>query len=514
MKTVKPLSAQNVDNVVIGTYSGKSCDADVLNNNAMYLSRELFDKLINSEEYATAIKLGWYIGYLGHPKDPNCMDFRNACIVMREMHMDDNGDVFATFDLLDTPVGKVVKTFIDAGVKFGISIRGAGDVASDGTVDPDSFVFRGYDLVTFPAYSDAIPEYTDVAAATNTQAQQTYKKISSAINNNLSGITSCEALEILQQHLNPVSDEYAALTTREAELADTSDEIDKDEYIDILEQKLKAVTQLYLNQFGANSDLCKKVDTVTSDLMNARYAVTCASKNSSRKVASMHRIFEDQITTISAALDAAKKKNIQLRKANSELKTEITAADSKADKFEHKYNAVVEANKQLKSRNQSITASLETTKESLSKERDKNNLIYNRKIEANTKKLRDNEAKISELEEKVRKTVAEHSKLSEEISNRDSRIAELDASIAASTKMILSYQQAYADMCADIVGIHVDNIEVTASTTAEQLRKMIFGASGNASTNQVQPGLEDFEDVEDFEELDEIVGLDDGIVTL
>ena len=166
MKSTKSLP-KNFSDVVIGTYSGKSCDADVLNNNAMYLSRELFTKLINSEEYATAIKLGWYIGYLGHPKDPNCMDFRNACIVMREMHMDDNGDVYATFDLLDTPVGKVVKTFIDAGVQFGISIRGAGDVSQDGTVDPDSFVFRGYDLVTFPAYDDAIPKYTDVAAATD-----------------------------------------------------------------------------------------------------------------------------------------------------------------------------------------------------------------------------------------------------------------------------------------------------------------------------------------------------------
>lgn len=499
MKEIKS-AVTDSDNVVIGTYSGKSCDADVLNNNAMYLSRELFDNLIASEEYETAIKLGWYIGYLGHPKDPNCMDFRNACIVMREMHMDDNGDVYATFDLLDTPVGKVVKTFIDAGVQFGISIRGAGDVASDGTVDPNSFVFRGYDLVTFPAYNDAIPEFTDVAAATNTKSQQTYKKISSAINNNLSDITSCEAIEILQQHLNPVSDEYAALANREAELAEENSDVDTAEYIQLLEQKLEAMTKLYLNQFDANHKLSASVTETADKLLNARCAVQSSNKLSSRKLSSMKRIFEDQVTAISAALDAEKKKNSLLRKTNTKLKTSITATTEK-------YEKAIEANTQLKSRNQKITASLKTAEESLSKEQEKNNLIYRRKIEANTKKLQDSEAKISELDEQLRKTVAENSKLSEDVSNRDAKIAKLEQNVAASTDMILSYQQAYADMCADIVGIHVDNIEVTASTTASELRKMIFGASGRStSETQVQPELDEFED--------EPVLLDDGIVTL
>ena len=502
MKEIKS-AVTDSDNVVIGTYSGKSCDADVLNNNAMYLSRELFDNLIASEEYETAIKLGWYIGYLGHPKDPNCMDFRNACIVMREMHMDDNGDVYATFDLLDTPVGKVVKTFIDAGVQFGISIRGAGDVASDGTVDPDSFVFRGYDLVTFPAYNDAIPEFTDVAAATNTKSQQTYKKISSAINNNLSDITSCEAIEILQQHLNPVSDEYAALANREAELAEETSDVDAAEYIKFLEQKLDAMTRLYLDQFSANSQLASTVKESAGKLLDAQCAVQSSNKMSSRKVSSMRRIFEDQITVISAALDAAERKNSLLRKTNSKLKTSITATTEK-------YEQAIEANKQLKSKNQKITASLKTAEESLSKEREKNNLIYRRKIEANTKALHDNKAKISELDEKVRKTVAENSKLSDRISNRDEQIAELQTEVAASTKMIMSYQQAYADLCADIIGVHVDNIEVTASTTAKELQQMIFGASGHAaSTNRTQP---EPDEIDEFEEAPLLA--DDGIVTL
>ena len=44
------------------------------------------------------------------------------------------------FDLIDTPVGRIVKTFQDAGVTFGISVRGAGDIINN-SVDPDTFVF-------------------------------------------------------------------------------------------------------------------------------------------------------------------------------------------------------------------------------------------------------------------------------------------------------------------------------------------------------------------------------------
>ena len=130
---------------VIGTFSGKCCDATVSNNNDMFLGQDLFNNLFQSEEYKRALENGYYIGFLGHPEDPGCMDFEHACIVMTECHMDSNGEIFGTFDLVDTPVGRIVKAFIDAGVTFGISIRGAGDVAGDGTVDPETFVFRGFD---------------------------------------------------------------------------------------------------------------------------------------------------------------------------------------------------------------------------------------------------------------------------------------------------------------------------------------------------------------------------------
>jgi hypothetical protein len=128
-RIIKANKVQTTDNkTVLGTFTGKCCDAAVFNNNDMKLDRELFEKLIDSDEYKDAMEHRYYIGFLGHPEDPNCQDFKDACIVMTSMEIKPNDEIYGTFDLIDTPVGRVVKSFIDAGVEFGISIRGAGDV--------------------------------------------------------------------------------------------------------------------------------------------------------------------------------------------------------------------------------------------------------------------------------------------------------------------------------------------------------------------------------------------------
>ena len=166
---------------ILGQFTGKCCDANVVNNNDMHLGTELFQNLIASDEFKTALKNRHYIGFAGHPADPGCQEFKDACIVMTDMKLLDDGTVEGVFDLIDTPVGRIIKTFIDAGVTFGISIRGAGDVASDGEVDPDTFVFRGFDLVTFPAYDDCIPEFREIAASTDVDKKRKFKKVYSAV---------------------------------------------------------------------------------------------------------------------------------------------------------------------------------------------------------------------------------------------------------------------------------------------------------------------------------------------
>lgn len=502
---------------IIGTFRGKCCDANIYNNNGMLLDRELFNVLINSEDYKRAMKNRYYIGFLGHPEDPNCMDFEHACIIMTDMEMLENGDIWGTFDLVDTPVGRIVKAFIDAGVTFGISIRGAGDLDASGRVDPETFVFRGYDLVTFPAYDDAVPEFQEIAASSDIQKQSKYKKVCAAIQTNLNGIQSCEALEIIQSQFNENSNEYATIGNRIEEVKN-----EECENCSMLQQKLDAMTNLYiqLNQdcqklFDENNALKLQLSRVTAD--------------SERKIHSLKRITSSQEAQLEKALKSAENKYLTVISANSRLKDQnqqyVTACEdlqARLDTAQKEMKSLRRQNKELDNLSSSIQASssedihnlkaeLRDTKSKL-KEVQSANLIYERKIESINQMIAERDETISGLKSELRETVTANKKLDQESLNRDEETEALNQEILSCRQLIEDYQQAYADMCANAIGVTVDNIPITNSTSPLELKKYIFGStstSGMPSRPTYAP-LEQIEALEtDYDDYN-----DNGLTTL
>ena len=490
---------------IIGKYVGKCCDANVMNNNGMILNRKLFQNIINSTEYKDAIKRGHYIGYLGHPEDPGCMDYMNGCIVMRDMKMDANGEIEGTFDLIATPVGQIVKTYIDAGIKFGISIRGAGDIGPDGTVDPDTFAFRGFDLVTFPAYNDAMPEFEEVAASTDPKKKSQYAAVTAAIKNNASKITSCDAIEILQKPLSESSDSYQILEDQKASLDQAvEEEIDKDEYIAVLEQKLQGMTNLYLEQAEANKIL-------NDSLIEAQLAVSNVTAANNRRLASIKRITGDQIASLTKAIQASDNKiavlsnsNKKLKnsveskiEANTELKSEVSTLKSKVSSLESEKKRLIAANTRIAERNKNF---LETKNKIISEEKNKN-LVYEQKIEASTDVL-------SNLKSELAETVSAKKSAEKEASVLGKEVESLRRSVEAAHEVIASYQQAYADMIAGAVGVQLSNIPVTATTSVSELQELIYGATSTSGI-PAAPHVDD-EYIESIDVVEDV----DGIITI
>ena len=416
----KPVTAKGT---VLGTFEGKCCDGNVFNNNDMKLSTELFKKLFDSVEYKKAMKNRYYIGFLGHPEDPNCMDFRNACIVMTDCYIDNNGEVFGKFDLIDTPVGRVVKTFIDAGVSFGISIRGAGDVDAEGNVDPDTFVFRGFDLVTFPAYEDCVPEFQAIAASSDAAKQVKYKKVCEAVKKNISSITSATALDVLQSQFRESSDEYKAISDRIGEL-------DVSEDMNIEADKVKGMTELFMQSVKCNKELKAQVAKLTAENKQLKLSAYNTKIQCKRQLDSFKRIAAAQMDDMSRNCDEAESKYAKQIKANKELKGEIDSLKSK-------------------------------------------NLEYVRKIEANSKTISQKDSTISNLETSLHETVTANTKFQNETSNLDDRVRVLQRKVDAAEQMVLEYQEAYANMYANALGVHIDNISISASTSVDTLQKLI-----------------------------------------
>lgn len=447
---------------VLGKFEGKCCDADVVNNNGMFLSRELFDSVLNSDEYRTAINNRYYIGFLGHPEDPNCMDFRNACVVMTDMRMDSNGDVYGSFDLVDTPVGRVVKAFVDAGVKFGISIRGAGDVASDGTVDPETFVFRGFDLVTFPAYEDCVPEFQRIAASSDAEQAAKYKKICSAITTNVRSINSSEALRVIEDQLNSNSPEFKAVQDRRMELEDVQPSCDVK--VKVLESSVKSLVREFCNVVRDRDRLMEELRRKSADM-----------ESDARKQDRVCQILCSQARRFRSSMISAEDRARRLEKRVTACKEESRKWQLKAEKSELRARSLKNKNSSL------VSASSEYEKKI--REFESKNLLSDKRAEQADGIIAEKDKRISSLEDELRETVTQRDKLSEDASNCEEELDSLRRKVQACEDMLLEYQQACADSFAYAAGVRVDNVPVTSSTTVDELRSYIYSRAGSCSSS-------------------------------
>ena len=125
------------------------------------------------------------LGELGHPNGPTINADRVSHLIV-EMKRDKN-DFIGKAKILSTPMGEIVKNFIDEGVKIGVSTRGLGSVKplKDGTMEvQNDFHLSTVDIVTDPSAPNAfvngimenVEYYYDIAAG-NWVARQSVEEV-------------------------------------------------------------------------------------------------------------------------------------------------------------------------------------------------------------------------------------------------------------------------------------------------------------------------------------------------
>ena len=413
--------------LILGTYEGEALDTNITNLNGMDITREVIENVLASDEYERGIANRWFFALLGHPEDPMSQEFANAAAVLTDMWIEDSGKVYAKLDLLNTPVGRIVKTMQDAGTVFGISIRGAGDVVG-GVVDPDTFMFRGFDLVAFPAYPDSIPTFTAVAASTDPEKRKQYQKICAAVEADVDNITSYEAIDVLQSQFAPNSKEYKALDNRKKT-------IKSEQTLNIDKQKLEAMTDMYLDSQAVVASQNKKIAELEAQVHSAQYA-------NKRRTSAIERITAAQMKDIQVSLDR------------------VTAS---RDAF--------------RNRNVSLQKKLEAS--------EKSNLIYKQKIESaetqHNKAIERKDSIIASLKSDMRKTVTASKDSSRAVSDLDNENKKLRRDLDKITASLQDYQEAYAKIYANALGVTLDNMQVAANVTVDELQNMIEGATNTAN---------------------------------
>jgi hypothetical protein len=101
------------------------------------------------------IKKGYSVlGEVDHPDDLK-INLDRVCLNIDNMWMDGpNG--FGKLKILGTPMGNLVRTLIEGGVKLGVSSRGSGNV-NEGTGEVSDFEIITVDVVAQPSAPNAFP---------------------------------------------------------------------------------------------------------------------------------------------------------------------------------------------------------------------------------------------------------------------------------------------------------------------------------------------------------------------
>jgi hypothetical protein len=127
--------------------------AEKANRNGRMYPRGIMEKELG--RYQDLITEKRSLGELGHPPNPS-INLNQVSHLITSLRFEGN-DVIGKAKILDTPMGKIAKSFIEEGVRLGVSSRGLGSLKEKNGVNEvqDDFHLATVDIVSDPSAPDA-----------------------------------------------------------------------------------------------------------------------------------------------------------------------------------------------------------------------------------------------------------------------------------------------------------------------------------------------------------------------
>lgn len=154
---------------IIGIVEGQFFQPDGMSRNKRWYSRELWDKALNSADVKNRLLNRTMYGEIGHSDGPvTDMTLRdgNVSHIIIDLWIDEKGRGMGKACILDTPKGRLLKTYLGAKSKLKVSTRGEG-VYLDGelhdgcpVIDPDTYELQTVDFVLNPGFMETSAKLT------------------------------------------------------------------------------------------------------------------------------------------------------------------------------------------------------------------------------------------------------------------------------------------------------------------------------------------------------------------
>lgn len=131
--------------------------SDTENINKRKYSRKLWERVLaESAPAQKSIGERRMIGHVEHPEDGRT-DLKKSAILVTSNKLREDGVVWGTAEVLNTPDGLVLQALCEAGIPWGVSSRGRGRVDANGQVDESKYTLVTYDAVDSPSTPGARP---------------------------------------------------------------------------------------------------------------------------------------------------------------------------------------------------------------------------------------------------------------------------------------------------------------------------------------------------------------------
>ena len=124
------------------------------NRNGRIYGKDIMEREV--QKYQQLISEKRSLGELGHPPNPS-INLNQVSHLITNLRFEGN-DIYGKAKILDTPMGKIAKNFIEEGVRLGVSSRGLGSVKlnKEGVNEvQDDFHLATVDIVADPSAPDA-----------------------------------------------------------------------------------------------------------------------------------------------------------------------------------------------------------------------------------------------------------------------------------------------------------------------------------------------------------------------
>lgn len=393
MSYIKESSEYN-GKLCLGILEGIGADFKNPTRNGRRYPLELWENVQKSPDFIEGMKTLTILGENDHPETRADTSIKEVSIVLLEFNIDKTDGVVRTkFGILDTPQGRILKSLLDFGCKIGVSSRGIGDeVVRDGEtiIDPDTYIFYGFDAVVTPAVAEARPAVIESANRKNL-AESFSKEIENA---------SCEAelksikriaetiklpdldsiTESVDKKLNSIANGEDISAKLETDLGNLAKE----------NEELKLTISKLESKLSANNIRLKKMKTQMKENINNSRSMSKELQKNLKTVASL----EDSIIESAQQMD--------------EMENLIESTKSR---YMNKIRSISESNKSLKSQINDLTEDLEKS--------ESKNIMYSNKLESLKESY---ENKLDESRKSNRALKNKIDNLNEQLSSKESSI--------------------------------------------------------------------------------------------